>query len=385
MHQPKLIKQLAVCLLFAGLAGCGGKEEKKAALLPDVNYVEVGMRTVPVYTEYVGETYGKADVEIRSRVDGWVTSMHFKEGTFVQQGQLLYVIDDQPIRTRLEAAEARLAETRTMMVKAKADLDRVEPLAEMNALSQRDLDAARAQYDASKSEVSVAEAQVRSARIQLSYTRITAPISGTIGISNALEGDYVSIGNQGKPLNTVSATTEVRVRFPVAEAEYLRLVKKIRADGQAMKNIVNVPIELILGDGTAYTENGRMDLANREVDPATGSLLMQAVFNNQQRIIRPGQFVKVRFKSDEYKDALLVPQQTVAQVQSVYQVFVLGDSNKLAPRMVVPGVRVGSSWIIRDGLKAGEKVAVVGNANINLKTAVNPVQMKWDYDSSIQN
>ncbi len=379
------IQILPALVLMAGLFSCKNNAEQKAAIIPDVNYVTVGQKNVPVFTEYVGQTLGISDVEIRSRVDGWIMSMNFKEGDHVAKGQLLYVIDDQPIRNKIDAANARLAETKTLMVKAKADLDRVEPLTKMNALSQRDLDAARANYEASLNEIAVAEAQLRNAQVELSYTRITSPISGIIGISNFQAGDYVTQSGIGKPLNTVSSTGTVRVRFPVSENEYLRFNARKRADSATAINLRQLPVELVLGDGSKYYESGRLDLVNRQVDPATGSLLLQAIFQNDQGIIRPGQYVKVRFKTDEFENAVLVPQQTVNQVQSIYQVFVVNDSNKLAPRTVKPGARVGSNWVINDGLKPGEKVAIVGNANISLKNAVKPVQVNWNYDSTIIN
>jgi membrane fusion protein, multidrug efflux system len=376
---------LAVTLLVTGLMGCGNKEEKKEVVIPEVNVVAAGQLTVPVYTEYVGQTLGLSDVEIRSRVDGWITSMHFKEGDQVKKGQLLYVIDDLPIRSRIDAAEGRVAEARTMMVRAKSDLDRVEPLTKMNALSQRDLDAAVANYEASKSQVEVANAQLQNAKIELSYTRITSPISGVIGISSALVGDYVNQGGMGKSLNTVSSLGDIRVRFPISESEYLRFAKRIRSDKDQIQRVVEIPIELILGDGSTYSEKGRIDLANRQVDPQTGSLLMQAVFTNKQNLIRPGQYVKVRFKTDEYKDAVMVPQQAVNQLQSIYQVYVVNDSSKVVPRVVQAGARVGSNWIITSGLKAGEKVAVIGNAVVNPKNPIKQNPMNWNYDSTIRN
>jgi membrane fusion protein (multidrug efflux system) len=376
---------LAVTLLVTGLIGCGNKEEKKEVVIPEVNVVAAGQLTVPVYTEYVGQTLGLSDVEIRSRVDGWITSMHFKEGDQVKKGQLLYVIDDLPIRTRVDAAEGRVAEARTQMVRTKSDLDRVEPLAKMNALSQRDLDAAKANYEASKSQLEVANAQLRNAKIELGYTRITSPITGIIGISSALVGDFVNQGGMGKSLNTVSSLGDVRVRFPISESEYLRFAKRIRGDKEQIQRVVEIPVELILGDGSTYSEKGRIDLANRQVDPQTGSLLMQAVFANKQNLIRPGQYVKVRFKTDEYKDAVMVPQQAVNQLQSIYQVFVVNDSSKVVPRVVQAGARVGSNWIITSGLKAGEKVAVIGNAVVNPKNPIKQNPMNWNYDSTIRN
>lgn len=381
-----LVKKIlfAAPLLLTVMVACKQKEEKKDAVVPEVNIVAAGQRTVPVFTDYVGQTYGQSDIDIRARVDGWVVSMHFKEGDPVRKGQLLYVIDDLPIRERIEAARARLAQSNTMMARAKSDLDRVEPLAKMNALSQRDLDAAKATYDASRGEVEVAKSQLNTANLELGYTRITAPISGIIGISKVQVGDYVTrTSTMTEPLNTVSTVGSVRVRFPISESEYLRFARRVRtepAKGAALKSI---PVELILADGTVFPEQGSIDLANRQVDPATGSLLLQAVFRNEMGLIRPGQYVKVRFKTDEYKDAILLPQQAVSQLQGIYQVFVVNDSSKLAPRVVKPGARVGSNWIIAEGLKAGEKVAVVGNASINMNNPVKQVNMNWNYDSTI--
>jgi membrane fusion protein (multidrug efflux system) len=373
---------LTVCISFVA---CNEKKEAPVTVVPEVNVVTVNQATVPVYTEYVGQTYGISDVEIKSRVDGWVTSINFKEGSMVQKGQLLYVIDDLPILTRIDAAQGKLAEAKTMMAKTKSDLDRVEPLAKMNALSQRDLDAARANYDAAKSEVDVASAALSNAKIELGYTRITSPVSGIIGISQVMVGDYVGRAAMGKPLNTVSAVGDIRVRFPISEAEYLRFAKRIRGSKEQIQKIAEIPITLVLGDGSTYTESGKIDLANRQIDPQTGSILLQALFVNKQNLLRPGQYVKVRFKTDEYKDALLVPQQAVNQLQSIYQVYTVNDSSKLVPRTVKAGARVGSNWIIDEGLKPGEKVAVVGNAAINLKNPIKQIEMKWNYDSTIRN
>lgn len=371
---------------LAAVMAIGCKEEKVApVLIPDVNVVAAGQQTVPVYSEFVGQTLGISDVNIRSKVDGYIMSMHFKEGQVVQKGQLLYVIDDRNIQAKIDAAEARLAEAKTYLVKAKSDLDRVEPLTKMNALSKRDLDAAVATYNASQNQVDAAAAALRNTKIDLAYTRITAPITGIIGISRLLVGDFVSQGNLGEALNTISAVGAMRVRFPVTESEFLRFRRKATSDSSDKVDWAKLPIELLLSDNSAYYETGRMDLANRQIDPETGSLLLQAVFENKDGLLRPGQYVKVRFKTDEFKDAIMIPQQAVNQVQSVFQVFVIGDSSKLAPRIVKTGARVGSNWIITGGLKPGEKVAVIGSAAINPKKPVNPVMMNWNYDSTSRN
>ena len=371
-------RPLPLALLIFASACSSNDHAPKEMPVPQVNVVEAAQRSIPQYTEYVGQTLGIHDVDIVPRVEGWITGIHFKEGSQVSKGSLLYTIDQLPIRTKLDAASANLAKARTQLVNKKTELDRVRPLAEMNALSRRDLDGAIAGYEAAKSEVAMAEAQVGTAKIELGYTNITSPVTGIIGISKVQVGDYVNKSGF-TAINTISSLGDVRVRFPISENEYMRFFRKNQVkDVQAGAT----PVELILGDGNVYPEKGRIDLANRAVDPATGSLLVQAVFPNKAGLIRPGQYVKVRFLTDFHQDAVLVPQQAVNQMQSIYQVFVLGDSSKLKPRVVKVGPRVGSNWIITEGLKAGEKVAVVGSAAISPARPVQPVAMPWNYDST---
>lgn len=358
----------------------GCKDDKvKAEMVPEVNVIVAGQHTVPVYAEYVGQTFGQSDVEISSRVEGWVQSINFKEGSAVTKGQLLYVIQDDELRDREQAAQARLSEANILLVKAKSDLDRVRPLAEMNALSMRDLDAAQATYDAQVQAVNSAKARLNNARTQLGYSRITSPISGTIGVSSVQVGDYVKRIGQA-PLNIVSAVGAMRVRFSITENDYLKYNKTMSKD-----QLQNLEVEFILNDGSLFPEKGRLDFANREIDPSTGSLLVQAIVENKSRQLRPGQYVKVRFKSAEIANAVLIPQQAVNQMQSVYMAFVVDDSNKVTPRPVVAGQRVGSNWVITKGLKAGEKVAIVGNAVIKPGGTIKPVIKPYSYESTSSN
>jgi len=355
---------------------CKNKTET-AQVVPEVNVVQVGQRTVPIYSEYVGQTYGQSDVEIKPRVEGWIQSINFKEGSTVQKGQLLYVIQDDELRDRVQLAQARVAEANILLVKAKSDLDRVKPLADMNALSKRDLDAAQATYDAQQQAVVSSEAALNNAQIQLSYSKVLAPITGTIGVSKVQVGDYVrnSVGDQS--INTVSAVGAMRVRFAITENDYLKFSQKLSA-----AQLKNLEVHFILNDGTVFPETGKLDFANREVDPATGSLLVQAVVENKSHLLRPGQYVKVRFKAEEIPNAVLVPQQAVNQMQSIYMAFVVNDSSKINPRPVRTGPRTGSNWVITEGLKPGENVALIGNAIIKPGIAVKPIVKPYSYDST---
>jgi len=356
------------------LLSCKEKKEE-VKIVPDVNVVAAGQQTIPVYVEYVGQTYGQEDVEIQPRVEGWITKILFKEGDPVKAGQLLYVIDDIQLQNKVASAEANLAAAEVILDKNKSDLARVEPLAKMNALSQRDLDAAQAAYEAQKQTVASAKAMLANAKVELSYAKITAPVSGIIGISKVQIGDYVSRSIGENAINTISALGAMRVRFSITEKDFL-MFKKKTMEG---KNMKGVEIEMILSDGTVYPEKGVLDFADRTIDPATGSMIIQAVFKNSDHLLRPGQYVKVRFKADEIKDAVLVPQQAVNQLQSIYRVFVIDDSSRIVPRGISVGMRTGSNWVVTEGLKAGEKVAVIGNAMVKPGIEVHPVDMAWEY------
>jgi len=375
------VKVLLTGCLFFSFFSCKEDENKNPSVSPEVNVVMAGKENIPIYNEYVGQVYGLTDVNIEPRIEGWITGIHFKEGSLVQKGSLLYTIDDNPTLNRIEAAKAEVARTQVQMVNKKSDLDRVKPLAEMNALSQRDLDASTAAYEAAVNEEKIAEARLANARIELTYTRMTAPITGIIGISRVQVGDYVQRVSLGTGINAISSLGEVRVRFPVSENDYLNFVREYKKD-PAKNSFRDIPVELILGDGTVFGEKGYLQLTNRQIDPNTGSILVQAIFKNSGGILRPGQYIKVRFKSGEFNNAVVIPQQSVNQLQNIYQVFLLTDSNKLKPTLIKVGNRVGSNWIVNEGLKEGDKVVIVGSTFLNPTMVVRPVMLKWNYDST---
>jgi membrane fusion protein (multidrug efflux system) len=378
-----LLRYLVLSAGFITFLSCKEKKAETGPLVPEVNVVTAGQRTIPFYTEYVGETFGKEDIQIQSRIEGWITSIQFKEGEMVQKGQLLYTIDDLPIKNKIDQAEANLAQANTAKVKNKAELDRVEPLTQMHALSQRDLDAAKANYQASLSQVDAAQAALRNAKIELSYARITAPISGIIGTTKYWVGDFIGKINTGAPLNVISSVNSIRARFSISEDEYLKFAKLKKSSASKLFS-ENIPVEMILSDGTKYNQIGSINLTNRQIDPATGSLLIQAIFDNPQGLIKPGQYVKLKLKTDEFKDAILIPQQSIIQIQNIFQVFVLNDSNKVTPVVIKPGKRIGSNWIVNEGVKVGDKLAIIGSAAIKPSLPVKPTLIQWNYDSTSQ-
>jgi membrane fusion protein (multidrug efflux system) len=362
---------LVVCGLL--LFSCKNKGKVEIAA-PEVPVASVLVKDVPLTQEYVGQTLGESDIQIRARVQGFLTGFHFKEGSKVKKGQLLYTIDPLPYQTKVDQAKGQLASAEANMVQAKSDLDRIIPLAKINAVSQRDLVAAQGKYDASIGSKDAAMAMLRNAQIELGYAWISSPLDGIIGISQYEVGDYVG-GMDSKYLNTVSNTKSVRVRFSVSENEYLDFRKRI---GGAKGEKMDWSVDMILSDGSIHPQKGIINLANREIDPATGTLTMEALFPNPDELVRPGQFAKVRFVVEMRRGAMLIPQRAVVELQGMYQVFVVGPDNKISVKMVKAGQRFGEYWIINSGLEATDKVALLGNAAIRPNSVVRPVPVKAD-------
>jgi membrane fusion protein, multidrug efflux system len=362
---------LVVCGLL--LFSCKNKEKVETAA-PEVPVASVLIKDVPLTQEYVGQTLGQSDIQIRARVQGFLTSVHFKEGTKVKKGQLLYTIDPLPYQAKVDQAKGQLAAAEANLVQAKSDLDRIIPLAKINAVSQRDLVAAQGKYDAAIGSKDAALGMLKNAQIELGYAWISSPIDGIIGISQYEIGDFVG-GFDSKYLNTVSDTRSVRVRFSVSENEYLDFRKRI---GVADRSKMDWSVDMILSDGTVHPEKGIINIANREIDPATGTLTMEALFPNPDELVRPGQFAKVRFITEMRKGAMLIPQRAVTELQGIYQVFVVNSENKVAVKMVKAGQRFGGYWIIDSGLEPTDKVALLGNAAIRVNSVVTPVTVKAD-------
>jgi membrane fusion protein, multidrug efflux system len=363
------------------IVACSKQAETVAPPPVKVNVVTAVQQDVPVYEEFVAQVYGESDVDIRSRVEGWVTSVNFKEGSAVKKGDLLYTIDDIQYKTQVDRAMSDLASAKTEMVRAQNELNRVKPLAEMNALSKQDLDNSTAAYEAAIAKVNAAEASLQNAKIEIGYTRVYAPFNGVVGISNLRVGDYASRAGASSVLTTISSIGGVRVRFQISEREYLRIAQMSQEElSTARKNI-----QLILADGSLYSEKGEVNFADREIDPKTGTLTIEALFPNPKGLLRPGLFVKTRVLLSTVKDAILVPQRAVFQLQSLSQVFTVTDSSTLKVTVVEAGSKIGDAWIINKGLKAGDKVAVIGTASLTPNSKIEVVNVKWPDDAQKNN
>lgn len=272
------------------ITGC---KEKSAATLPppNVQVVEVLQQDIPVMEEFVGQTYGLYDIAIQARVDGFLKGIFFDEGRAVKRGQLLYTIETEPYEAKAATAQGVLAEANTQLVKAESDLVRIRPLAEQNAVSQSDLDAANAQRDAALASVDAAKANLESANIELGYTKIFSPVTGVIGKTEVYPGDYVGRGVTNVVLNEVSRIDTILVNFHLPEEKYLEIARFLsEIDPNAIRERrPSRGLTLILSDGSVYPEQGRIRFINCQVNATTGTIMLQASFPNPDFILRPGQ------------------------------------------------------------------------------------------------
>jgi len=339
-------------------------KDKKAKVIPPQPFqvYEVQTKSVPIYEEYVGQIYGEKDIPIRARVVGFLDGIHFKEGERVKKGQLLYSIDPDPLMQEVAAQTSMVAQARTVLVQTESDLKRIEPLAEMSAVSEQELDMATAQTDAAISSLEAANASLNIANINLGYAKMYAPIEGIIGKTLAREGEFVGKDPNPVILNTVSQLRSVRVQFFLSEGNYLKVAKAYmaRTKQKIRGSDPTVHIELILADGSLYPHRGKMDFIDRNVDPSTGAILIQATFPNPDRLIRPGQFARVKVKIRQANDAILIPQKCAKELQGQYSVFLVNAENKLEAKKIIIGENYGEFYLVQEGLKKGDKIILEG-------------------------
>jgi membrane fusion protein (multidrug efflux system) len=313
-------------------------------------------------------------------VEGFLEGIHFEEGMPVQKGQHLYTIDPQPFLAKEAEALGNLAEAKTILVKAKADLDRIRPLAEINAVSKADLDFAVAQYGAAEASVEAAEAALRAARIQLGYTKMYSPLNGIIGRTEAKIGDFV--GREPNPvvLNTVSNIETVQVRFFLTEDEYIFLTRYFDPDDfrEERSERKRDNLTLVLSDGSIHPQKGTVDFVDRSVDPRTGSILIQASFPNPRQALRPGQFARVELEFEMVRDALLLPQRCITELQGQQSVFIVDENNVVEFRQVEAGVTRDGLWLIESGLQPDEQVVFEGLQKVRSGMTVKPVQAEYN-------
>ena len=370
-------------LPFALALACGGPEPSAPPPL-EIPVVEVIQRDQPIELEMVGQTLGSVDIPIRARVEGVLESMDFAEGRGVQKGDLLYTIDPQPFEAKVVEAQGYLAEARTALAKGKSDLDRIRPLAEMNAVSQQDLDAAVAQYEAAIGATQAAGAKLEQAEIELGYTRIHSPIDGRIGLSEAKVGEFVGRAPNPVVLNFVSQTDPIRVRFAIDERRYLRFARQLIEMSARGEEQQREGLDLILADGTLHKFRGQVIATDAAVNPTTGTFTLEADFPNPNNLVLAGQFARVRAVVETRKNALLIPQRCINELQGNFRVFVIAQDGSVELRQVQPGPKIAQLQIVESGLNPGERVALEGVLRLKADMKVVPKLARLDDSGALQ-
>jgi len=360
------------CLTLLMLAGCESKETHPQASPPEVDVTEVVLKDVPIYQEWVAQLNGPTNAEITPKVQGYLLSQNYENGYFVKKGQLMYTIDARPFQASLDQAKAQAAVAEANLSRAENDVARDTPLAAQNAIPKKQLDNDIANQASCKAQVEAQKAQVQQAGLNLGWTKVYSPIEGIAGVSSAQIGDLVGTSTK---MTTVSEVDPIWAYFNVSESAFLNIAPRI---GQIIRGTGNLKsaalpsIEFIQANGEPYPMLGQLAYVNRQIGTETGTIQMAAQFSNKGAALRPGGFGRVRIQTGLNKNALLIPQAAVIEVQSLYQVVVVGADNKASFRPVKVGEQVGASWIISEGLKSGEKVVVEGFMKVREGTPVNP-------------
>jgi len=412
---------IVVMALLALTAGCNRSQAVKAPPPPtEVGVAVIEQKTVPLAREFTARTEAVPTVEIRARISGVLEQVLFKEGTEAKKGQTLFVIQQAEYKAALETARAQLAKAHADLTrardasivdrasamldekkadygKAQQDVNRYKPLAEAKAIPQQDLDTSVAQEKVAAAGVQVSEAALRDARLgqrtqiqlaeaavesakasiiqadlNLSYTTIQAPITGIIGKLLVDRGNLVGKSDPTL-LATISSVDPIYVDFTVAEVDYLRLAPRVRLDPQAKAPANPVPLDLILADNQVFPQKGRFVFVDRSVDAKTGTISVRAEVRNPDKVLRPGQFGRVRTVIEERPDAILVPQLAVVEQQGAKIAMVVESNNTVAMRSLTLDERVGDFYIATAGLKPGERVIVDGVQKVRPGMQVKPV------------
>src|SRR6202035_402510 len=351
-------------------SSCNRGRAATATQTPEVEVATVEQRDVPVYKEWVATLDGYVNAEIRPQVSGYIIKQNYPEGSVVRKGQVLFEIDPRPFQAALDRAKGDLAQAQAQLGKSILDVKRDTPLAEARAIAQSQLDNEIQAKLGAQAAVESDEAAIEQAELNLEWTKITSLVDGIAGIAQ------VQIGNLVGPnsvLTSVSQVDPIKAYFPISEQAYVLAQKQSSA--VSTKHTIRFfgnSLDLILTDGGIYPRKGKILLADRQVDPSTGTIRIVAAFPNPGNVLRPGQYGRVHVETNLKKGALLIPQSAVGQSQGSYQVAVVDSDHKVNMRVVKPGETVGTMWVIDDGLKPGEQVVVEGLQKVREGSLVTP-------------
>jgi len=364
---PRIMIAAALGVLSAGMVACKNGNAAVPNIVTEALIAQPIQRDVPLQREWVATLDGYVNAEIRPQVSGYIISQNYKEGSAVRKGQVLFQIDPRAFQAALDHAKAQLAQAEAELGRTTLDVERDTPLAEQKAIPKAQLDTEIQAKLAALAAVASGKAAVERAQLDLGWTKVTSLVDGVAGIAE------VQIGNLVGPnvrLTSVSQVNPIKVYFPVSEQEYLR-AQHITSNGQDINLFDSAP-ELILADGTVYPHKGKILLTDRQVDTNTGTIRLVAAFPNPGNVLRPGQYGRVRIQTSMKKNALLVPQSAVKELQGGWQVALLGPDNKAIVRPVKAGEKVGTMWVVDDGLQPGDQVIVQGVEKVKDGTLVVP-------------
>jgi len=365
--------EIVVGLLLVVLIGCGKNEPKPAAQPPEVQVADVLEQDVPVYGEWVAQLNGPVNADITPKVQGYLLHQTYVNGSFVKKGQLLFDIDPRPFEAALDQAKADVEKAVSSLSKATNDVQRDTPLAKQIAIPQKQLDDDIANQASATAQLAAAQAQGQQAELNLGWTKVYSPVDGIAGVANSQVGDLVGTTTK---MTTVSQIDPIWAYFNISESLYLKFAPQI--SNVLMRSAVrsNLPVEYVQANDVPYPAKGTIIFVNREITAGTGTIQLAAAFPNKAGILRPGGFGRVRVQIGTSKNALLVPQPAVIEVQSNYQLIVVGSDNKATARPIKVGDRVGVNWIVTEGLKPGERVVVEGIQKIQTAAAQAPEMAK---------
>jgi membrane fusion protein (multidrug efflux system) len=354
-HGPVLVGALAVACAL-GSSGCG-KPAPPPPQAVEVRVAEVAKQDVPVHSEWVGTTDGYINAQIRAKVQGYLLSKGYRDGSTVKAGQLLYQLDPRQYQADLDKALGDLAQAKANLQRSQLNEAKYRPLVEVGAVSRREYDDTVQEVRANEAAVEAAKGSVAAARLNVEWTRITSPVEGVAGITQAQIGDLIS---PATVMTTVSQVNPIKVYFPISEQEYLKFAEGIEHFRRTGDASTAPTLELILSNGDVYPHQGKPSAVNRQVEAQTGAIQIESLFDNPDNLLRPGQFARIQAVTETLTGALVVPQRAVQEVQGSHQVAVVMPDDTVQIRGVKVGPRYESLWVITDGVKASERVVVEG-------------------------
>jgi membrane fusion protein (multidrug efflux system) len=358
-----------VTIFMTALVFCAGcsKPEAPTPPPPGVTVAAVLQRDVSIHQEWVGSMAGNVDADIRPKVEGYLLTQLYSEGSYVGKGQPLFQLDQRQAQAAVKNATGDLERAGAALSQAEIDVRRYTPLVAQKAVSQAELDKAMSAERAARASVDADQAVLDNAKLNLGWTTVTSPISGIAGVSKVAVGDLMT---PTIVMTTVSNVNPIYVDISITEQDYLRF-QRDKSGRTAGQNL-----QLILGDGTVYPYKGNVLFLGREVDSRTGTIVVRGQFANPGNVLRPGQYARIRAVTEMRKGALLVPQASVSELQGVYQVGVVSQDNKVTIKTVKLGPQSGDMWVVESGLQVGENVIVDGLQRVKSGMTVAPTPFK---------